>query len=221
MSTQQDPARTLIVLLFKTLTMVLLHWCRQVYPVQTFLKIFKTENRKKRNLLPTAMGRHNGHVCHTRPHIIQNTQNKTRLVPKDNDNNWKGKHQTSYRTPRHHSQTRRLTGFEVTSIQINIFTFVSSLILYYCNNHLLNLEESKCEEAKETNITFSLNTSGLTRAKDKYSLFQFHFVKETIGLNFIFYFLLYNCQITPTHGITPIATEWHTKRPEIQSFRNK
>lgn len=41
---------------------------------------------------------------------------------------------------------------------------------------------------------------------------------EIIGLNLIFYFLCYKHHITPTHGITPTATKWHTKawNPELQ-----
>lgn len=120
--------------------------------------------------------------------------------------------------PHHHNQTRRLTGFEITSIQVRIFTSVSILILYYCKNHPLNLEESKWREAN----FFSLKSASRTRPHEGhtqiFSSLSISPHKEIVVLNFIFYFLLYKYHITPIHGVTPTATKWHTKawNPELQ-----
>lgn len=132
---------------------------------------------------------------------------------KKKGNNWKVKQQTAYRIPHHHNQTRRLTGFEITSIQIHIFTSVSNLILFYCNNHRIESWRLEWHEAEIFPLKSAWHRRGLRRGYAWTSSLSF------IGLNyFIFYFLLYKYHVTPTHRITPTATEWHTKTwiPELQ-----
>lgn len=154
-----------------------LHWCQQVTQCKHDLKDKE-------------------HVLETHPHVIQKYTKKDDTKKKQNKK-WTLTEEKNNKQPtEYHIITVRRddTGFQVTSTHIRIFTSVSSLILCYCRNHLLNWTGTIFKDSSDTRQKPFVLKSIWRPHKGYAHISSFKFTSKTgeiTGLShyFIFYLL--------------------------------